>query len=80
MTGILRTTALAVVLLCSTAVMNCANAKDVRYAWIEFGVIGQDIQKSGSFFDLDLNQSVDIESSDGGGVAFRGSIGTWKNF
>ena len=80
MTGILRTTALAVVLLCSTAVMNCANAQDVRYAWFELGVLGQDVQKSGSFFDLGLNQSVDIDASDGGGVRFRGSIGTWKNF
>ena len=79
MTGILRTMALAAVLLCSTAVMNCANAQDVRYAWIEFGVLGQDIQKSASFFDLGLNQSVDIDASDGGGVRFRGSIGTWKN-
>ena len=46
----------------------------------EFGVLGQDIQKSASFFDLGLNQSVDIDASDGGGVRFRGSIGTWKNF
>ncbi len=80
MTGILRTTALAVILLCSTAVINCANAQDVRYAWFEFGVLGQDVQKSASFFDLGLNQSVDIDASDGGGVRFRGSIGTWKNF
>ncbi|MCH7636271.1 MAG: outer membrane beta-barrel protein [Proteobacteria bacterium] len=80
MIATLRTTALAVVLLCSTVVMNSASAQDVRYAWFEFGVLGQDVQKTGSFFDLALNQSVDIDASDGAGTRFRGSIGPWRNY
>ena len=80
MIGILRTMAMAAVMLCTTAVMNCANAQDVRYSWFEFGALGQDIQKMGSSFDPDLNQSIDINATDGGGVRFRGSVGTWKNF
>ena len=80
MIKVLRTMALAVVLLCSTAVMNNASAQDVRYSWFEIGALGQDVQKMGSSFDPDLNQSVDINATDGGGVRFRGSVGTWKNF
>ena len=80
MNKLLRTIALAGVLLCATAWLNVATAQDLRYSWFEFGLLGQDVQKAGSQFDLDLNQAVDIKASDGSGVRFRGSIGTWRNF
>jgi hypothetical protein len=80
MIKLLRTIALAGALVGVTVSLNVADAQEVRYSWFEFGVLGQDIQKRGSQFDLDLNQAVNINALDGGGVRFKGSIGTWKNF
>jgi len=80
MNRLLRSIALAGVLLFATALQNVASAQDLRYSWFEFGVLGQDVQKTGTQFDLGLNQTVDINASDGRGVRFKGSIGTWRNF
>jgi hypothetical protein len=80
MNKLLRTIALAGALLGVATSLNVADAQEIRYSWFEFGVLGQDIQKKGSQFDLDLNQSVDINALDGSGVRFKGSIGTWRNF
>jgi hypothetical protein len=80
MNKLLRTIALVGAVLCASAFLNVADAQDVRYSWFEFGVLGQDVQKEGSQFDPGLNQSVNINALDGGGVRFRGSVGTWRNF
>ena len=80
MNKLLRTIGVVSSLFGAMALLNVAAAQDVRYSWFEFGLIGQDIQKEGAQFDPDLNQAVAINASDGGGVRFKGSIGTWKNF
>lgn len=54
-------------------------AQDVRYSWFEISFVGQDVDKSGSQTDIGLGQTVDVSATDGNGIKFRGSLGTWKN-
>lgn len=56
-----------------------ALAQDVRYSWFEISYVGQDVDRSGSFTDIALGQTVDVSASDGNGIKFRGSVGTWNN-
>jgi hypothetical protein len=56
-----------------------AMAQDLRYSWFEISFVGQDIDKSGSQTDVGLGQTVDVSATDGNGIKFRGSFGTWKN-
>ena len=76
----MRSLAVAALIFGVTSIVNGAYAQDVRYSWLEFGVLGQDIDRSATSFDPILNQSVDIDVTDGNGLKFRGSVGTWKNF
>ncbi|HNP35128.1 MAG TPA: hypothetical protein PKK10_04690 [Woeseiaceae bacterium] len=65
--------------LALTTLGESAMAQDVSYSWFEIGVIGQDASRSGSDYNPLLDQTVDINTKDGTGVRFRGSIGTWHN-
>jgi hypothetical protein len=65
---------LAVLVGCSYA----ADAQELRYSWMDMSFMGQDVGRSGSLSPLP-GQVVDIDTTDGTGVRFRGSIGTWKN-
>ena len=56
-----------------------ALAQDVRYSWFEMSFVGQDVDRVGSITDIVLGQTVDVSASDGDGIKFRGSVGTWKN-
>lgn len=56
-----------------------ADAQDLRYSWLDMSFMAQDVGRSGSLSPLP-GQVVDISTTDGTGVRFRGSIGTWKNF
>lgn len=56
-----------------------ASAQELRYSWLDMSFIAQDVSRSGSLSPLP-GQVVDISATDGSGVRFRGSIGTWKNF
>ncbi len=56
-----------------------ATAQDVRYSWFDIAFGVQDIGQSGSQTDVGLGQTVDVDTSDGSGIRFRGSVGTWKN-
>ena len=58
---------------------NIAEAQEIRYSWLDMSYMGQDVGRAGSLTPLP-GQTVDIEVSDGSGVRFRGSLGTWKNF
>ncbi len=55
-------------------------AQAVRYSWFEVSYVRQDVAKDGSFTDAGINQTVNVSSSDGDGIEFRGSVGTWHNF
>ena len=54
-------------------------AQDVRYSWFEIAFVQQDVDKIGTQTDEILNQTVDINATDGTGIKFRGSVGTWNN-
>jgi len=68
----------AIVLLAFSS--NSAQAQgDIRYSWFEISFVGQDVDKTGSSTDPILMQTVDIAATDGSGIMFRGSVGTWHN-
>jgi len=63
-----------------TFVSNSAQAQgDVRYSYFEISFVSQDVDKTGSRTDPILMQTVDIDATDGNGIMFRGSVGTWHN-
>lgn len=53
-------------------------AQEVRYSWLDLSYMAQDFDRSGSQVSAP-GQTVDVRGTDGDGVRFRGSIGTWKN-
>ena len=55
-----------------------AAAQEIRYSWLDMAFMGQDIDRSGVQVPIP-GQSVEVAGSDGSGIRFRGSIGTWKN-
>ncbi len=67
--------AVLLLMVCSSATL----AQDVRYSWFEISYVQQDIGKDGSMTDELLGQTVTISSTDGNGIKFRGSVGTWHN-
>jgi hypothetical protein len=68
----------AVLLLC---VGYSATAQEIRYSWVDMSFMGQDVSRAGSLPSPGVpGQVVDIAVSDGTGVRFRGSLGTWRNF
>jgi len=54
-------------------------ADEVRYSWFEISYLNQDAGSSGTQSDTALGQTVDLETDDGDGIAFRASLGTWHN-
>ena len=67
----------AVVLL--IALSGTANAQEeIRYSWLDMSFMGQDFDRAGTQEPVP-GQIVDIDASDGDGVRFRGSVGTWNN-
>lgn len=56
-----------------------ALAQDVRYSWFDASFVQQDIGKTGTMTDNTIGQTVDVSGTDGDGIKFRGSFGTWKN-
>ena len=66
-------------ILVALGVGNAAMAQEIRYSWVDLSFMGQDVGRAGSLTPLP-GQTVDIAVTDGSGVRFRGSVGTWKNF
>jgi hypothetical protein len=60
-------------------ISSTATAQDIRYSWFDIAFGQQDVGKSASFADIVVGQSVDIATTDGSGIRFRGSVGTWNN-
>ena len=69
----------AVLPLLLLAAAGGASAQEIRYSWLDMSFMAQDVGRSGSLSPLP-GQVVDISVTDGAGVRFRGSVGTWKNF
>jgi hypothetical protein len=53
-------------------------AQEIRYSWLDMSFMAQDIDRSGVQVPIP-GQSVEVAGSDGSGIRFRGSVGTWKN-
>ena len=70
-----RVAGLALVL---AAFANTATAQEVRYSWMDLSFMAQDFDRQGSQEPI-VGQTVDVDASDGQGVRFRGSVGTWHN-
>lgn len=66
-------------ILVALGIGNAAMAQEIRYSWVDLSFMGQDVGRAGSLTPLP-GQTVDIAVTDGSGVRFRGSVGTWKNF
>lgn len=61
-----------------TVLSAAANAQEVRYSWLDMSFMAQDVDRMGSQMPI-VGQTVDINGTDGSGVKFRGSVGTWHN-
>lgn len=70
-----KTIVTLVLLSCAAA----ASAQSVRYSWFDMAVVQQDVDRNGMFVDVPNQQTVDVRASDGSGIKFRGSVGTWNN-
>jgi hypothetical protein len=71
-------TLMAIGVLLSAALSSTALAQEVRYSWIDIGYLAQDVSLQGSQTPV-AGQTVDVNTSDGDGVLFRASFGTWHN-
>ena len=80
MNEVSRTLARAAIILGLVSATNIGHAQEVRYSWFDFGFMGQDVGRSATSFDPILSQTVDVTATDGTGIRFRGSVGTWYNF
>ena len=67
------------VLLIAAFLSGPSLAQEVRYSWLDLSFIAHDIDRQGSQTPIP-GQMVDVTASDGDGVRFRGSFGTWNNF
>jgi hypothetical protein len=65
--------------LCLLA-MSPAQGQEVRYSWLDISFMGQDVGRSGTQLSPIAGQFVEGNATDGDGVRFRGSVGTWNNF
>jgi hypothetical protein len=70
----------AVALLASLLLLGAgpAAAQEIRYSWLDMSFMGQEVDRSGVQVPV-IGQSVEVAGSDGDGIRFRGSVGTWKN-
>jgi hypothetical protein len=55
-----------------------AGAQEVRYSYLDMSFMAQDVARTGSQTPI-AGQTVDYDATDGNGIRFRGSIGTWHN-
>ena len=71
--------ALLALLLLAPVLSGTVSAQEVRYSWLDLSYKAQNFDRQGSQVPV-AGQTVDIDGSDGNGVRFRGSIGTWHGF
>ena len=65
-------------LLMSSALSVPAMAQEVRYSWMDLSFMVQDFDKMATQTPV-AGQIVDVHGTDGDGIRFRGSVGTWHN-
>ena len=76
-----RRAAVYLSILALVTLSHSAAAQEVRYSWLDMSYTAQDVDRAGFLASPGiLYQIVDIAVTDGSGVRFRGSLGTWKGF
>jgi len=64
----------------SAGLSSPAVAQEVRYQWLDISFMAQDAEMTGSGALTPVpGQTVAVDSTDGNGIRFRGSVGTWHN-
>lgn len=76
--GRLWSAACAVVLL--ALLSTTVDAQELRYSWLDLSYMAQDVDRQGVQQTPVPGQVTTVDASDGDGVRFRGSFGTWYNF
>lgn len=66
-------------ILLSAALSSSAMAQEVRYSYLDMSFMAQDAGVSGTQLTPVPGQTVDAAGTDGDGIRFRGSAGTWHN-
>jgi hypothetical protein len=57
------------------------SAQEIRYSWLDMSFMTQDVGREGMLpTPGNPDQIVNISATDGSGVRFRGSVGTWRGF
>lgn len=56
-----------------------AAAQEVRYAWLDMSYMAQNAEVAGTALTTIPGQFVDVATTDGNGIRFRASAGTWHN-
>lgn len=57
-----------------------AGAQELRYSWLDLSFMGQDVDRQGLQQTPVPGQTTEVNATDGDGVRFRGSFGTWYDF
>lgn len=65
-------------ILLSATLSSPTQAQEVRYSWMDVSFMAQDVDRKGMQTPI-AGQTVDVDASDGEGVRFRASFGTWNN-
>lgn len=69
---------LCLVIFLAAGAIRPAMAQEVRYSFLDMSYMAQDVGRTGSQTPIP-GQTVDYDATDGHGIRFRGSIGTWHN-
>ncbi len=76
-----RRVATCLSILALVTLSHSASAQEVRYSWLDMSFTAQDVDRAGFLPSPGIpDQIVSIAVTDGSGVRFRGSLGTWKGF
>ncbi len=57
-----------------------AGAQELRYSWLDLSYMAQDVGRQGLQQTPVPGQTTEVNATDGDGVRFRGSFGTWYDF
>jgi hypothetical protein len=57
-----------------------AGAQELRYSWLDLSYMAQDVDRQGLQQTPVPGQTTEVNATDGDGVRFRGSFGTWYDF
>jgi len=66
-------------ILLSAGMSSDVLAQEVRYKWLDMSFMAQNAEVIATSTTPIVGQTVDVAGTDGNGIRFRGSVGTWHN-